>query len=78
MVSLVSLSKPLKNIDRLFFRWLGNLHRLESSLKSGILFDVLAELILSGSADALEFAASERGLHDVGGVDRALGGSGSN
>ena len=46
---------------------------LEAALERGILLDVLAVLIERGRAEALELAARERGLQDVGRVDRALG-----
>ena len=50
--------------------------RLEAALEGGVALDVLAVLVERGRADALELAAGERRLEDVGGVDRALGGAG--
>ena len=53
------------------------MHRLEAPLQRGVALDVLAVLVQGGRADALELAAGERRLEDVGGVDRALGGAGA-
>ena len=47
--------------------------RLEAALERGVALDVLAVLVERRGADALELAARERRLEDVGGVDRALG-----
>ena len=51
--------------------------RLEAALEGGVALDVLAVLVERRRADALELAAGERRLEDVGGVDRALGGAGA-
>ncbi len=48
------------------------LDRLEAALEGGILLDVLAVLVQSSGADALQLTACQRGLQDVGRVDRAL------
>ena len=48
-------------------------HRLEAPLEGGVALDVLAVLVERGRADALQLAARQRRLEDVGGVDRALG-----
>ena len=47
--------------------------RLEPAFQRGVLFDALAIFVERGRADALEFAAGERGLDDVRGVHGALG-----
>ena len=48
---------------------------LEAPFERGVLLDMLAVFALGGRADGLEFSASERGLHHVGGVERTLGGA---
>jgi hypothetical protein len=50
---------------------------LEAALERGVLLDVFAVLVERGGADALQLAAAEGGLDDVGGVHRALGGAGA-
>ncbi len=52
---------------------LGHLHRLEAPLERGVLFDVPAVFLRRGRADDLHLAAPQRGLEDVGRVDRPLG-----
>ena len=52
-------------------------HRLEAPLEGGVALDVLAVLVERGRADALQLAARQRRLEDVGGVDRAFGGAGA-
>ncbi len=53
------------------------MHRLEATLEGGVLLDVLAELVERGRADALQLAARQRRLEDVGRVDGALGRAGT-
>jgi hypothetical protein len=53
-----------------------DLHGLEAALEGGVLLDVLAVFVEGGRADALQLAAAEGGLEDVGGVHGALGGAG--
>jgi hypothetical protein len=50
-----------------------DLHLLEAALQRGILLDVLAVFVERGGADAVQFAARQRRLQHVAGVDRALG-----
>src|SRR5262249_48853052 len=49
--------------------------RLEAALERRVLLDVLAELVERRRTDALQLAASQRRLDDVGSVDRAFGGA---
>ena len=49
-----------------------HLHGLETALQRRVLFDVLAVFVKRGRADALNFAARQRGLEDVRRVDRSL------
>ncbi len=50
-----------------------DLHLLEAALQRGVLLDVLAVFVERGGADAMQFAARQRRLQHVAGVDRALG-----
>ncbi len=52
-------------------RW--NFDGLEAALERAVLLDGLAILGGCGCADALNFASAERGLEDIGGVERAFG-----
>ena len=52
-------------------------HRLEAALEGGVALDVLAVLVERGRADALQLAARQRRLEDVGRVDRAFGRAGA-
>ena len=54
-----------------------DVHRLETALKRGVLFDVLAVLLRRRRADDLYLAPAQGGLEDVRGVDGALGGAGA-
>ena len=65
-ISIVSLDRRLLDHDR-----------LEAALEGGVALDVLAVLVERGRADALQLAARQGGLEDVGGVDGALGGAGA-
>ena len=48
-------------------------YRMEAAFEGGVLLDADAVLVGRGRADDLELAPRERRLHDVGGVDSALG-----
>mmetsp|Transcript_18384 Transcript_18384/g.62557 ORF Transcript_18384/g.62557 Transcript_18384/m.62557 type:complete len:361 (+) Transcript_18384:1380-2462(+) len=78
VVELVALPKPLEDLGRLLHGGLRHLHRLEAALQRGVLLDVLAVLVQRRGADALQLAAGQRGLEDVGSVNGALGGAGAN
>jgi hypothetical protein len=54
-----------------------DLHVLEAAVEGGVLLDVLAVLVERGGADAVQLAAGERRLEDVGGIHRALGRTGA-
>ena len=71
-MDFIPLSKAFHDLDGFFFGWFLDLNRLESSLKSSVLFDVLSELVLSRRTDALEFSASEGRLHDVRSINCAF------
>ena len=73
VVLLVALPDPLQDLDGLLERGLLHHDRLEAPLEGRVLLDVLAVLVERGRPDALELAARERRLEDVGGIDRTLG-----
>ena len=75
MVRLVAVAQALEDLDRLLDRRLADHDRLEAALERGVLLDVLAVLVERRRADALQLAARERRLDDVGRVDRAFGGA---
>ena len=66
----------MQDVDGLLERRLLDHDRLEAALQGGVALDVLAVLVERGRADALELAAGERRLEDVGGIDGAFGGAG--
>ncbi len=74
---LVARADPHEDRDGLLDRGLLDHDGLEAALERGVALDVLAELVERRRADALELAARERWLQDVGRVDRALGGAGA-
>src|SRR2546428_8032803 len=69
---LVERLDAVQDRDRLDQRRLVDEDRLEAALEGRILLDVLAVLVERGGADALDLAACEGGLEDVGGIDRAF------
>src|SRR5437762_1159754 len=75
VVHLVALLQPAQDGDRLLDRGLLDQHGLEAALERGVLLDVLAVFVQRGGADAVQLAAREHGLQQVGGVHRALGGA---
>ena len=75
VVGLVAIAQALENAHGLFDAGLVNLHRLETTFKSRILFDVLAVLVAGGCADGLQLTARKHGLEHLRGVDRAFGGT---
>ena len=77
VVGLVLVADALEDLDRVGERRLVDLDRLEAALEGGVLLDVLAVLVDRGGADGLQLAAGEHRLEDRRGVDRALGGAGT-
>ena len=63
----------LDDLDGVQQRRLLDLDGLETALQRGILLDILAILGKRRCADDLHLPAGQRGLHDVGGVHRAVG-----
>jgi hypothetical protein len=70
---LVALLDPLQDVDGLALGRARDLHALEPPLEAPVTLDVLAVLGGRRGADALDLAARQRGLEDVGGVEGALG-----
>ncbi len=78
MVLLIALAQTLKNQESLIgVRWL-NHDGLEPTLQRRVLLDVLAVLIESGCANALNFTTGQGWLEHVGRVNRAFCSAGTN
>mmetsp|Transcript_33134 Transcript_33134/g.72240 ORF Transcript_33134/g.72240 Transcript_33134/m.72240 type:complete len:942 (-) Transcript_33134:128-2953(-) len=77
VVGLVTLAQTLEDVNAVINGGLGHNDGLETTLKSGILLNVLAVLVKSGRADALQLATGKGRLQDVGSVDGALGRTGA-
>jgi hypothetical protein len=77
VVVLVALGQAVEDGDRVVAVRRLDHHRLEAALEGAVLLDELAVLVEGGRADALDLAARQGGLEDVGGVDRALGAAGA-
>ena len=73
MVCFVLRCNTAQNCDGIFNRRLTNEHLLETALKSGVLFDVLAVLIQGCCADHAELATSQHGLEHIARVHCAFG-----
>ena len=76
VVLLVALADAQQDLDRLLHGRLFDHDRLEAALEGGVALDVLAVLVEGRRADALQLAAGQRRLEDVGRVDGALGRAG--
>src|SRR6266446_5072817 len=68
----VALFYAEKNFYGVGFVWRRNFHSLEAALERPVLFDRLAVFSGRGCADALNLAARQGRLEDVGGVKRAF------
>ena len=74
---LVALLDAEQDLDGIGFVRRRHLHGLEAALERAVLLDRLAEFGRRGGADALDLAARQRRLQDVGGVERAFGRTGA-
>ena len=72
MVQFVFFLQAAKNRDGVLDGRLADEDRLEAAGESRVLFDMLAVFVERGRADAMQFAARQRGLEQVGGVHRAI------
>ncbi len=77
VVLLVAPLEPAQDRDRVVDVGLADQHRLEAPLQRRVLLDVLAVLVERGRADRAQLAAGQHRLQQVGGVDRAFGGTGA-
>jgi len=68
---LVRLANAVQDVDRLFDGRLFDHHLLEAAFQRGVVFDVAAVLIERRRANALQLAARQRRLEDVGRVHAA-------
>ena len=72
MVLLVFLLQAAQDRDRVLDRRLVDEDRLEAAGKGRVLLDMLAVFVERGRADAMQLAARQRGLQQVGRVHRAI------
>ena len=77
VVRLVAVAQAAEDLQRLGLARRLDDDRLEPALQGAVLLDVLAVLVEGGGADALDLAAGQGRLEDVGGVDRPLGTAGA-
>src|SRR5438093_661618 len=73
VVLLVFHAQAFQNENRLLDVRRFDLDALKPPLQRGVFFNVFAILVERGRADALQFAATQRGLDDVARVHRAFG-----
>ena len=74
-MSFVLVSDTLEYLDCLFTARLSDENGLETTLKSGILFNVLPVFLDCSCADNLHFAPCKSGLENICGVNRTLCGA---
>ena len=77
MIPLVAGRKAVEDLHRLRGGRLLHLHPAKAAFQCGVLLDVGAELLIGGGADELQFAPGKHWFQDAGGVDGALGGTGT-
>ena len=73
VVDFEFLLEAAQNGDGVVDGRLADQHGAEAARQGGVLFDVLLVFVERGGADAAQFAARQRRLEQVGGVDRAFG-----
>jgi hypothetical protein len=73
VVLLVLVLQAAQDRDGVLDARLVDEHRLEAPGQRGVLLDVLAILVERGRANAMQFAAGQRRLEQVGGVHRTVG-----
>ena len=72
-MKLVLFLQPTQNRNGVLDRRLRDEDRLEAPGQSGIFFDIFPVFVERGRADAVQFAARQRGLQKVGRIHRAFG-----
>ena len=77
VVFLIGDADPLQDFDRFLDARLFHLNLLEATFQRGIVLNVFAIFVQRGRADALQFAAGQRRLEDVGRVHAAAGRAGA-
>ena len=69
---LVFVLQAAQDRDRILDRGLADIDRLEAPRQRGVLLDMLLVFVERGRADAVQFAARQRRLQEVGRVHRAV------
>ena len=77
VVRLVLVAQAAENLHGVVERRLIDLDRLEAALQGRVLLDVLAVLLQRGGTDGLQLTARQLRLEQRGGVDSALGCTGT-
>ena len=77
VMQLVFLFQAAQDGDGVLHRGLGHEHRLEAPGQRRVLLHMLAVLVERGGADAVQLAAGERRLEEVGGVHGAFRSAGA-
>ena len=70
---LVFVLQAAQDRDGVLHARLGHEHRLEAPRQRGVFLDMLLVFVERGGADAVQFAARQRRLEQIGGVHRAVG-----
>ena len=73
VMDFVFLLQAAQDRDRVLDRRLADEDRLEAPRQRRVLFDMLAVFVERGGADAVQFAARQRRLQQVGRIHRAFG-----
>ena len=74
---LVFVLQPAQNGNRVFDGRLGHVNRLEAPRERRVLLDMLLVFVERGGADAVQFAARQRRLEQIGRIHRAVGFAGA-
>ena len=77
MVPLVAGRKTVEDLHCLCGGRFLHLHPAKAAFQRGVLLDVGAEFLIGSCADELQFAPGKHRFQDAGGVDSALGGTGT-
>ena len=72
VMDFVFLLQAAQDRDGVLHRRLADEHRLEAPRQGGVLLDIFAVFVQRGGADAMQFAARQRRLQQVGGIHRAF------